>query len=44
MGFRPQVTVLSVGGIEVDSSVHHTSVNQFQISFNTPQAGSAEYQ
>lgn len=44
LGFRPQVTVLSPGGLEIEAAIQHISVNQFTVSFNIPQAGSAEYQ
>jgi hypothetical protein len=43
LGLRPAVTVLSPGGIEVEASVAHISVNQTVISFVTPQAGSARF-
>lgn len=41
LGYNPVVTVLSVGGLVLDASVLHTSVNQVQITFLTPTAGSA---
>lgn len=41
LGFKPTVTVFSVGGLEVEADVQHTSVNQTIIYFNNPFAGSA---
>lgn len=41
LGFLPQVTVLSPGGIEVEAQVTHTSANQAVITFNTAQTGQA---
>lgn len=41
LGWRPLVTILSVGGSEVDATVTHTSVNQFVVTFNQPFAGKA---
>jgi hypothetical protein len=43
LGLRPAVTVLSPGGLEVEASVTHISVNQTVITFVTPQAGSARF-
>jgi hypothetical protein len=43
LGLRPAVTVLSPGGIEVEASVAHVSVNQTVITFVTPQTGSARF-
>lgn len=40
LGYNPVVTVLSVGGLMLDASVLHTSVNQVQITFLSPTAGS----
>ena len=40
LGFNPVVTVLSVGGLVLEASVLHTSLNQVQITFLTPTAGS----
>lgn len=37
------VTVQTLGGAQILSSVTHTSQNQFTVSFNTPQAGKAFY-
>lgn len=41
LGFRPAVAVLSVGSMEVEAEVTHTSVNQVVIGFVTATAGSA---
>lgn len=41
LGRNPLVTVLSVGGVEVEATVTHTSLNQLIVSFNIPTAGSA---
>lgn len=41
LGFKPAVTVYSVGGLQVGAGVAHVSDNQTQISFAAPQAGSA---
>ena len=41
LGFKPTVTVFSVGGMEVEADVQHTSINQTIIYFNNPFAGSA---
>ncbi len=43
LGFHPVVALLSPGGLEIEASIQHTSLNQFTAAFNTPQAGSAEY-
>jgi hypothetical protein len=39
LGYRPVIEVLSDGGLVVEASVAHISVNQAQISFNTVQTG-----
>jgi hypothetical protein len=41
LGFLPSVTVYSVGSVEVEALVTHTSTNQSVISFSSPTAGSA---
>ena len=41
LGFRPQVEVLSPGGVRVEAGVQHMSDNQTVISFNTAQTGQA---
>lgn len=41
LGYRPSVSVFSVGGVEVNAEVVHLSNNQTQVSFNTPYAGFA---
>lgn len=43
LGFRPAVSVLSPGGLEVEADVQHISANQAVISFVTPQSGSARF-
>lgn len=40
-GYRPGVTILSIGGVEVKADVIHTSVNQTVIQFVVATAGSA---
>jgi len=40
-GFRPSVSIASVGGVEMDGTVTHLSTDVLQISFNIPVAGSA---
>jgi len=39
LGYRPVIEILSDGGLVVEAGVAHISVNQTQISFNTPQTG-----
>lgn len=41
LGFRPNVSVLSVGGVEMWAEVIHISVNQVQVLFDDPRAGLA---
>lgn len=41
LGYKPVVSVLSPGGVEVDASVLHLSDNQFKVQFNQPQTGQA---
>lgn len=41
LGYRPAVSVLSVGGKEMLAGVVHTSTNQFVVSFDQPTAGLA---
>ena len=41
LGFRPAVSVLSVGGKEMWAEVIHTSVNQFVAYFDAPTTGIA---
>lgn len=40
-GVRPSVSVLSVGGVEMEAQVVHMSVNQVRIYFASAQAGRA---
>lgn len=39
LGFRPNVSVKSIGGLEVDAEVLHVSVTQVQIFFDLPATG-----
>ncbi|MBJ7446861.1 MAG: hypothetical protein JHC81_04940 [Brevundimonas sp.] len=41
LGFRPSVTVLSPGGVEVGANPVHQSTNQLRIYFAAPQSGTA---
>lgn len=41
LGFRPAVSLLSVGGREMWAEVIHTSVNQFVAYFDAPTTGIA---
>jgi hypothetical protein len=41
LGFRPAVSILSVGGKEMWAEVIHTSVNQFIAYFDAPTSGIA---
>jgi len=41
LGFAPSVQVFNAGGLEVIGEIHHISINQVVISFNTPMSGSA---
>ena len=41
LGFRPAVTVLSPGGLEMLAEVLHTSLNQALVYFDAPKAGNA---
>jgi hypothetical protein len=41
LGFRPDVTLLTTGGVEMIGSVVHTSVNQAVAQFSSAVAGSA---
>jgi hypothetical protein len=41
LGFRPSVTVLSTGGLEVLADVQHLSVNTLTVTLLAPMAGSA---
>lgn len=43
LGFVPTATVYSVGGVEVEAEIAHTSVNQAVIQFVTPTAGTARF-
>lgn len=39
LGRQPFVTLLSVGGAQIEADVVHTSLNQFVVYFAAPQAG-----
>lgn len=41
LGYKPSVELLTVGGVEFDASVMHTSINQTIIDIAMPIAGSA---
>jgi hypothetical protein len=41
LGYRPNVTLLTVGGVAFEGAITHTSNNQAVASFATPVAGSA---
>jgi hypothetical protein len=41
LGYRPSVTLYSIGGAEIDAEVIHISVNQARAYFATNVAGSA---
>ena len=41
LGYKPIVNIFSVGGLEVDATIIHTSDNQCVITFNVDTAGSA---
>jgi hypothetical protein len=43
LGFRPNVSVKTVGGVEVFVEVLHASINQVIIYFDTPIAGIANF-
>lgn len=44
LGWKPQVTILTLGGLEIDAAISHTSDNQFIVTFATAQAGYAIYE
>lgn len=41
LGRKPVVSVLTVGGVEIDAAITHVSLNQFLVDFNVPTAGQA---
>lgn len=43
LGYRPTVTVFSAGGVEVEATILHVSLNQVQISFNAAVTGTATF-
>ena len=44
LGFRPAVTLFTVGGVEMEGEVIHSTLNQFRALFNTPLTGTAQGQ
>ena len=43
LGFRPTISVLTAGGLEVEPGIIHLSVNSVQLDFLTPMSGSAHF-
>lgn len=43
LGYRPTVTIFSVGGVEVEAGILHASLNQVQLSFNVAVSGTATF-
>jgi hypothetical protein len=43
LGFRPNVSVKTLGGSEVEAEVLHASTNQVLIYFDLPQTGIANF-
>jgi hypothetical protein len=41
LGFKPNVSLFTVGGLEFEAEVVHVSVNQFQVNLTSAAAGSA---
>jgi len=41
LGYRPIVTLLSIGGLDIEGQIVHTSLNQVVASFVIATAGSA---
>ncbi len=41
LGYNPVVQLFSVGGLEMEATVLHVSVNQVQVTFLIPTAGTA---
>ena len=39
LGYRPNVQVLTLGGLEIEALVQHTSVNQAVVHFSSAQTG-----
>lgn len=44
LGWNPQVTILTLGGVEIEAAINHTSVNQFVVTFAVVQSGYAIYE
>ena len=43
LGRYPIVRLKTLGSTEIEGQVDHLSLNQFTVTFNTPQAGQAVY-
>lgn len=43
LGSFPSVELMTLGGVEMDGAIQHTSPNQTVITFNTPQTGIARF-
>lgn len=41
LGYRPNISVLTIGGVKVIAEVLHISNNQARVYFDTPMAGMA---
>lgn len=41
LGFRPNIMVTTLGGVEVEANVVHISINQVQVQFDLPATGLA---
>lgn len=41
LGYIPNVSILSPGNVLVMAAITHTNINQFTVSFNGPQTGTA---
>ncbi len=41
LGFYPDITMRTTGGLVIEADVHHLSINHAQIRLNTPMAGTA---
>lgn len=39
LGYQPQVSTTSLGGVEFDGEVNHLTLNQLQVCFSLPTAG-----
>lgn len=41
LGYRPNITILSVGGVQMLAEVNHTNLNQVLVYFDEPMTGLA---